>query len=195
MKWIKKSALFFCCMIAGAIGLHLFSPNALAAENSNNWRFTFDLVMRWLNFGILAFILVKYTKTPIKEFFTGKKEEAARQINKIEQEKEKAEWKIQEALKMLDESKVRFAKLKQRIIEDGEKKKQKIIEEAQQESKILLESARKKIDNRFLEAKNTFKSELAEIAIALAMERLPKEITQKDKQKWVNDFIARVARK
>jgi F-type H+-transporting ATPase subunit b len=182
-------------MLAGIIGLHLFGPNALAAEDSNNWRFTFDLVMRWLNFGILAFILIKYSKTPIKEFLTGKKEETARQINKIEQEKEKAEEKIQESLKMLDESKVRFAALKQRIIEDGEKKKQNIIEEAQQESKILLESARKKIDNRFLEAKNSFKSELAEMAIALAIKRLPKEITQNDRQKWVNDFIANVTSK
>jgi F-type H+-transporting ATPase subunit b len=178
--------------MAVTLGLHLLSSNALAADNTGNWRTIFDWVMRWLNFGILAFILVKYSKTPIRDFFGQKREEIARQIKNIENEKEKAEEKIKEARRMLDESKIRFADLKKRIIADGEKKKQMLIEEARQESKILLESARKKIDNQFIEAQQAFKSELAEMAISLAIERLPKKIRKEDNQKWVNDFIASV---
>ena len=124
-----------------------------------------------------------------------KKQKIAHQINTIEQEKEIAEQKIKETLKVFEDSKIRFAKMKQRIIEDGEKKKEKIITEARQESQILMESTRKKIDNQFLEAQKTLKSELAEMAINLAMERLPAEITEEDNQKWANAFLSNITSK
>jgi len=173
----------------------MFGANALAAEEADNWRSIFDLVMRWANFAILAFILIKYAKTPLKTFLDEKRQEIAHQINKIEREKETAEQKIEETLKVLEDSKIRFAKLKQRIIEDGENKKEKIIEEARQESQILMESARKKIDNQFLEAQKALKSELVEMALNLAMEKLPAKITDEDNQKWANAFLANISSK
>ena len=173
----------------------MFGTTALAAEEAGNWRSIFDLVMRWVNFAILAFILIKYAKTPLKNFLGEKRQEIARQINTIEQEKETAEHKIKETLKVLEDSKIRFAKMKQRISEDGEKKKQEIITEARQESQILMESTHKKIDNQFLEAQKALKSEMAEMAINLAVERLPAEITEEDNQKWVNAFIASITSK
>jgi F-type H+-transporting ATPase subunit b len=195
MKWIKLTGSIFCWITAIAIGLQMFGTMALAAEEAGNWRSIFDMVMRWVNFAILAFILIKYAKTPLKNFLGEKRQEIARQINTIEQEKEIAEQKIKETLKVLEDSKIRFAKMKQRIIENGEKKKEKIITEARQESQILMESTRKKIDNQFLEAQKALKSELAEMAINLAVERLPAEITEEDNQKWVNAFIASITSK
>lgn len=195
MNWITRSFLLFCCVTAMGIGLHVLAPSAFAAEEAGGWRNMFDVVMRWLNFAILAFIIVKYAKTPLKNFLDEKKEEIARQINKIEQEKETAERQISETRTALEESKVRFTNLKQRIVEEGEKKKQEIIEDARQESKILLESARKKIDNQFIEAQKELKSELAEMAVNLAVKRLPAKITEADNQKWVNAFLASIGSK
>ena len=195
MKWIKLTVSIFCWITAIALGLQIFGSTALAAEEAGNWRSIFDLVMRWVNFAILAFILIKYAKTPLKNFLSEKREKIAHQINTIEQEKETAEQKIKETLKVLEDSKIRFAKMKQRIIEDGEKKKEKIITEARQESQILMESTRKKIDNQFLEAQKTLKSELAEMAINLAMERLPAEITEEDNQEWANAFLSNITSK
>jgi F-type H+-transporting ATPase subunit b len=173
----------------------MLGANALAAEEAGNWRSIFDLVMRWVNFAIMAFILIKYARTPLKNFLGEKRQEVAHQINKIEQEKETAEQKIKETLKVLEDSKIRFAKMKQRIIEDGEKKKEKIIAEARQESQILMESTHKKIDNQFHEAQKALKSELAEMAINLAVERLPAEITEEDNQKWAEAFLTSITSK
>jgi F-type H+-transporting ATPase subunit b len=195
MKWIKLTVSLFSWITAIAIGLQMFGATALAAEEAGNWRSIFDLVMRWVNFAILAFILIKYARTPLKNFLSEKRQEIANQINKIEQEKETAEQKIKETLKVLEDSKVRFAKMKQRIIEEGEKKKEKIIAEARQESQILMESTHKKIDNQFLEAQKALKSEMAEMAVNLAVERLPAEVTQEDNQKWVNAFLANISSK
>ncbi len=119
----------------------------------------------------------------------------AREIEMVEEKKEAANKKIQDAARMLDESEVRFARVKERIIQEGETKKQKLIEDAKQESKILLESTMKKIDNQLLDAQRAFKSELVDTAISLAMERLQDEIDTEDNQKFTNQFLASASTK
>jgi len=195
MMRVKKLTGICCFIFAVVIGFHLLGGEASAADNSANWRPVFDLVMRWLNFGIIVFILIKYARTPIKDFLLSRREEVAREIEKIEEKKEEANKKIQDAVRMLDESEVRFARIKERIIQEGETIKQKLIENAQQESKILLESTKKKIETQLLDAKRAFKSELVDTAISLAMERLPDEITTEDNRKFTNQFLTSASAK
>ena len=195
MKGTKKLAEICCFLLAVVIGILLLGTEASAADNSGDWRPVFDLVMRWLNFGIIVFILVKYGRTPIKDFLLSRREEVAREIEMVEQKKEAANKKIQDAARMLEESEVRFARVKERIIQEGETKKQKLIEDAQQESKILLESTKKKIENQLLVAKRAFKSELVDTAISLAMKRLPDEITTEDNQQFTHQFLTSASAK
>ena len=195
MKGIKKLGEICCFILAVVIGILLLGTEASAADNSGDWRPVFDLVMRWLNFGIIVFILVKYARTPIKDFLLSRREEVAREIEMVEEKKEAANKKIQDAARMLDESEVRFARVKERIIQEGQTKKQKLIEDAQQESKILLESTMKKIENQLLVAKSAFKSELVDTAISLAMKRLPDEITTEDNQQFTHQFLTSASAK
>ncbi|MGD2186563.1 MAG: ATP synthase F0 subunit B [Desulfobacterales bacterium] len=173
----------------------LCSADALAAESAKNWRSIFDLVMRWLNFVIIAFFLIKFGRKPIKEFLSNRREEIAHQIKKFEQQKQAAEEKIEETTKMMEDSLARFEKIKKRIVEDGEKKKQQIIAAAQQESRILLEGTQQKIENQIVEARNLIRSELVDAAIELAEKRLPVEITSVDEQKLIDHFMESTAGK
>jgi F-type H+-transporting ATPase subunit b len=170
-------ALMVCC------------PDALAAESTEDWRPLFDLIMRWLNFAIIAFVLFKFGRKPIKDFLANRREEIDYQIKKYEQQKEAAAEKVKEATTILDESTDRFEQIKQRIIKDGETKKQQIIEKAQQESRMLLEGAQRKIQNQIVEARNVIHSELIDTAIALAEKRLPDEITATDEQRLIEHYM------
>ncbi len=190
MKAVKKVAGICCFIFTLVIGIHVLGTEASAADNPDNWRPVFDLVMRWLNFGIIVFIIVKYARRPIRDFLLSRREDVAREIERIAEKKEEAEKKIQAANRMLNESEMRFAKIKERILREGEKNRQKIIEDAQRESKILLESTTKKIETQLIDAKREFKSELVDTAISLAMKRLPDEITTEDNQKFTNQFLA-----
>jgi len=189
MRQNNPIAFFGCYLIAVCVVLLLGSTDALAAETTDDWRSTFDLVMRWLNFVIIAFVLVKFGRKPIKDFFSNRREEIDHQIKKYEQQKEAAEEKIQEANKVLKNSITRFENVKKRIVEDGEKRKQQIIEDARRESTILLAGARQRIENQIVEARNLIRSELIESAIALAEKRLPEEITAVDEQKLLYHFM------
>lgn len=176
-------------IVLSILCLHFFGLDALAAEGENSWRPLFDEIMRWLNFAILAFLLIKFSRAPIKNFFKTRKEEMVSEIKTLENEKQEALREIEENLKLLEDSGERFETLKERIVAQGEKNKQKIIEDAKQESKALLESAKQKIDSQIVEARNKLKKELIDSAIAIAIERLPAEMTAEDNQKWVDKFL------
>jgi F-type H+-transporting ATPase subunit b len=166
---------------------------ALGADNAVGWRPTFDVVMRWVNFLILAVLLIKLTKVPIKSFLEGKKQDIADEIKGLESEKEELLRQIDENQNLLENSKGRLAELKKRIIAQGEKNKQRIIEDAEQEAKIMLASAKQKIESRIMEARETLKSELVDTAVAIAMEKLPEKITEEVNQRLIATFISNAA--
>lgn len=195
MRHIRQIVVYSGYLIPVIALLTVSCPDALAAETTQNWRSVFDLVMRWLNFAIIALVLIKFGRKPIKDFLENRREEINYQIKKFEQQKEDAEEKVQEATEMLNESFARFELIKQRIIEDGEKKKQQILDDARQESQMLLAATQRKIENQIVEAKNLIRSELIESAIALAEKRLPAEITATDEQKLIEHYMEITAAK
>ena len=149
----------------------------------------YNLVMRVINFAVLALIIIKYARTPIVNFLKGKREEISTEIKEMEAKKKEAETNISETYKMLENSSLRFDKLKERIIRQGEKKKQSIIDNAKNESRIMLEGSKRKIGNQIRQAKNKFRSELIDSAVDLAMKKLPNEVKDKDNQKLLDQFL------
>jgi F-type H+-transporting ATPase subunit b len=195
VKYVKKTLLTGSLFLTCLIMLHLSAFEALAAENSGAWRPIFDLVMRWVNFLILAFVLIKFSRAPIKKFLAGKKQDIADEIGVLEAEKEEMLRQIDDSKKQLENSRDRLSELKKRIIAQGEKNQQMIIKTAEQESKIMVKSARQKIDSRIVEARQEFKSELVDAAVALAAQLLPEKITEADNQKFIDAFMSSAASK
>ncbi len=195
MKYLAKTLMtgswFFTCLIM----LHLSGFEVLAADNSGDWRPLFDLVMRWVNFLILAFLLIKFSRAPIKKFLEGKKQDIAEVIGGLEDEKEEMLRQIEASKKQLEDNRERLSALKERIVDQGKKTRQEIIESAERESKLMLTSARLKIDNQITEARQLLKSELVDAAITLAAQLLPEKITEEDNQKFIDAFMSRASSK
>ena len=93
MKRISKRALPLRSVAACALGLFLAASEVLAAENASSWRPTYDLVLMWVNFGIIVFIIVKYARKPLVNFLKGQKEEVDRKLTRLKKKKKKARLK------------------------------------------------------------------------------------------------------
>jgi F-type H+-transporting ATPase subunit b len=178
-----------------AASLHLTELNALASETGGNWRATYDLIMIWLNFGIFAFLLVKYLKTPLINFLRGRQDEFARDISRLEEKREQISLKINETQQLFEKSEVHYENIKAKIITQGEGKKRELIEAARQESRLMIEQTNLRIGNQILQAKNKFKSEMIDLAFSLAMKRLPAEITKADHQRLLDQYIEQAERR
>jgi len=195
VSMLKKTAIVGGYIVTPLIILHLSSFEALAADSANDWRPMFDLVMRWVNFLILAFLIIKFSRLPIKSFLAGKKEDIAREIEELESAKDQVLLKIDESRQQIENSKDRLSKLKKTIIAQGEKNKIKIIKDAERESKILLESARQKIESRISDAREVIKLELVDQAMVLAIRKLPEKITDQDNQRFIDAYLKSAAAK
>jgi len=181
---------FIAPLTLGIFCFGLLLPATLGAAETATWRPTYDLVMRWLNFLILVFIIVKFSRRPLANFLKGKQKEIGAEIEQIEQEKEEISQAAAAARQQLEESAQRLEKLKQRIVDRGEKKKLEIIAEAREEGRHILDSARRKVQGTVLQAKNKIREEMIDMAVTIALEKLPAEITTQDDEKLFEQFLA-----
>ena len=116
MKYVKNILLTGSWFLTCLILLHLSASEVLAADNSGDWRPIFDLVMRWVNFLILAFLLIKFSRAPIKKFLAGKQRDIADEIDGLEAEKEEILRQIDDCKKQLENSQNRLSDLKKNIV-------------------------------------------------------------------------------
>ena len=175
-KWVGYSFL-------AGFGLLLFSNFAFASENFKSWRSTYDLVLRWINFGIIVFLLIKFGKKPLMNFLHSRKDSLAKEIALLEEKKNKANESIEEAKQQLEESISYFAGLKERIVRQGTKQKEKLVDDARKESALMIEASKQKVKAILQNAKNSFRSELVDAAFSIVMNQIPGRITDEDNNK------------
>ena len=183
----KKPILVLLLLVGVALGVSV--PDALAAEEGGGWRPIYDIVMLWVNFGILAFLLIKFLRVPIRDFFETKKDEVSAEIRQIETEKEKALARVKEAEAMLAAHEQRMEQVKTRILQEGQRAKEKIIEDAQEQSRLMMEEAKRRIDYRIYQAQQQLRAELIDAAIDIATDRLPEEISEADNQEYIKLYL------
>jgi F-type H+-transporting ATPase subunit b len=171
----------------GLLGVHLTAGVALAADGG--WRPTYDLAMRWLNFLILAGVILRYARQPVKTFLQGRSAEVRIEIDDLEAKKAEAVAAVAALRKRLVDSETRLDEMKTRLLADGERRKQALIEQAENESAMMLRDAERKIQGLLHQAQNTLRTELVDSAIELALERLPEEIGPEDHQRLMSDFF------
>jgi F-type H+-transporting ATPase subunit b len=159
------------------------------AAADGDWRPTYDLVMRWINFLILAAVIVKFGRRPIADMLNGRRTQISDQIEKLENERKAALARVAEAEAMLDDSHDRFVTITERLTAQGEKRHQQLVAEARQESQRLMNEARQRIAGEARRAADLLRSELVDVAIDQAHERLRAEVSPSDNQQFANDFI------
>lgn len=188
LSHLRKSMLIILiCALAFAI---LNASPVFAAGEAPDWRPTYDVIMMWVNFLILAGVLYKVLKNPISDFIQGKKYEMEKEIQNAEDQKIQAEEKIKESMKMLAEGKDKFVRVKERIIAQGEKNKETIIAEAREQSKYMMAEAKRKVDSQIIRARENFRKELVDMAFDIVIERLPSEINEDDNIKLTENYIS-----
>jgi F-type H+-transporting ATPase subunit b len=188
MKTVKSCNIGWS-WITITLMLAMMMPSIAMAGDNPEWRPTYDLILRWVNFLILAAVIVKYGREPIKNFFKQQKEDVVSELNELETEKERVLGEIQAAKTQAAESEVRLKELKERLISQGETKKQQIVEQAWVQSAAMIEETHKKMETRIAQAKSRLKMELADLAFEQATQQLPKIITETDNQRLFDIYM------
>ncbi len=177
---------------AGALVVLLPLAAAAADQGAAGWRPTYDLIMKWVNFLILVFVIVKFARVPLRNFFKQKEVEVSSEIEAMEAEKRAAEEKIAEVRRAIGHRQERFEEIKARMLRQGKRRKENIIESARRESRMMIEAARHKVEGQIRQAHEKLREEMVDLAIDLAMKRLPGVMQETDNQKLLRRYLEAV---
>lgn len=173
-------------ILAGSV----FIESAWAGDGTGFTRHTWDLMMRWINFFILATVLVKYGRKPLLNFLDGQKKNITRSIDDLEEQKKQAEALVQQSQQQLAESQERLERIKELIISEGRLRKEQMISEAQNDARILVETTQSKIEGQMKTAFADLKAELIDMAANLALEKLPHLVTDEDRHQMLENWLS-----
>jgi len=189
----------FALLLLILAGILFFWGLALAAgdpahggDRSDDLR---DLVYRIINFSLLVIILfVVLRKVGIKHFFESRGEEIQKKLEDLKKTKEDSERKYRELEKRLKEFDQYKTDLLEQYRAEGLAEKERIVAEARLRVNQIIEDAEAAVRQEMQEARERLKLEVAGLAAGKAEEIISKEMTEKDQNKLVHDFIERVGK-
>jgi len=187
---LRQSMRVFLFLILGlgACGL-LFCPECLAAEKMPSWRKPYNIIMLWLNFGILVALFLKFARKPLMDFLRGVHDKFKEEIDGVKEQHSEVKGNMDSEEAKLTEIQQHLEEIRARIIEMGEKEKQKIIEQAKVAAEKMIEDARAYASFQMTRARKQLTDEMVDMAISKVEERLKEEISPEDNEKLVNDFL------
>ena len=151
-----------------------------------------DLLLRSMNFVVLAGILIFLLRKPIAQGLKSRRQGIKDELDNLEGQKQEAEKQLAEYKKKLGLLDQEVEKIVAEYMREGEAVKAKIIEEAQVAAEKLQEQAKKNIEHEFHKAKQQLKAEMAGEAVAMAEKLIKKHIKHKDQKRLIDEYLTKV---
>lgn len=192
---INRGNKRLCFLLVSVLVLALVGGLALSAfaaeerQGTSSFKKTWMKIWEVLNFLILAFLVFKLLRDPVKNFFQNRTEMLRQKIAEAEGASIEAERELKEVesrFEMLDEE---IQRLQQTITEQGERGRDKIISDAEQTAEYMLEKAKFESEMMMREAKIRLRREVSNEAVRLAEESIKKEIGKKDQERLVDEYL------
>ncbi len=193
-KNTRRRFFLLGCFAAGSV---LLSSMALAAEGAGADRSgdLLDLLYRFINFTLLVIILfVVLRKVPIREYFSSRIEGIKKVLEDLKRQREAAERKARELESQLKAFEGERKEILEQFKADGLAEKQRILAEARERAKQILEQAEVSIQYEMQTAKEKLKQDMVALAAQRAEEIIAREMTDKDQDRLVHEFIERLGK-
>ncbi|MFO7665210.1 MAG: ATP synthase F0 subunit B [Desulfobacterales bacterium] len=147
---------------------------------------------RVMNFAVLAIGLIILLRKPASNALNDRIKGIKEQLNDLEAKKLEAEKNLaqyNEKLSLLDKE---AEKIVAEYIKQGNEAKKRILEAAGDAALKLEEQAKRNIEHEFKQARSKLKEEVVEKALFMAEEIIKRNITGKDQEKLVSEYLEKV---
>jgi len=174
-----------------AVVLILLTSPAWASEGSS-FSYWWKFIWRILNFLILAAIIFKVARKPLKGFLADKKGEAQETLEQLEEAKTKAETELAEIKTKLAEADQEIERLLAHLSEMAVKHQQRILDDAQVRAESIIAGAKAAAEGELNRARESLTLEVGGEIIALASQKLRERLTPEDHQRILSETVARM---
>ena len=190
MKPISGSRFFFGALVLGLVAAVFLCPlEASAEEGISTGRKLWNNVMLWINFGIMAFIFIRYARKPVMDYLHSvrKKIEGNLKDVDVQMAAAKSAMSAEDAkLKGIDEE---IRQIHERVVEMATLEKEKIIESGKLTAEKMIENAKAYAEYRLSVARKAIFDEMVDLAVSMAEEKLKEGISKEDGDRLFADFL------
>jgi len=163
--------------------------DAFAEGDPSPGRKVWENIMLWVNFGILAFIFMKYARKPLLAYLRNVRNKIGKNLGAINEQVTSAKSLLaseSERLKGIDQQ---LKEIRERILDIARQEKENIIESGSTAAERMIENAKAYANHRLAMARKAIAGELVDEAISLAEQRLRKGLSEDDNQRLIARFI------
>ncbi|OPL15947.1 MAG: hypothetical protein AVO39_06700 [delta proteobacterium MLS_D] len=151
-----------------------------------------NLAWRFFNFSVFAVVIYLLGNRAIRGYFVGRREEIKLSIEEAERLRDEAREKLEEYNERLEKASEEIREISEMIRAQGAADKEKIIRAAETTAEKMKEDAGARIDQEFKKAVSDLKEEATKLSVEMAEELLRENISEKDHEAMVNDFLNRM---
>jgi F-type H+-transporting ATPase subunit b len=173
----------------------LISASAVYAsggEEGNKW---FDFAWKTFDFIVLVGFLYWLLAAKIKEFFVGRRKEIKESLENAAKQKTEAEKKYREYSEKIDKASLEIDGIFEMIKAQGVAEKQKIIDDAHKVAEKMKQDAQARIEQELQKASSQLRIEAVQLSVQMAEQILKRNITEKDHESMVKEFMDKVVSK
>jgi F-type H+-transporting ATPase subunit b len=154
-----------------------------------NWK---NLAWRMLNFIVMIWFLWWLLAQKLRDFFKGRREGIKTSLEEAAAAKAEAEKKFAEYSAKLDKATEEIDNISEMIKAQGLAEKEKIIEDAKLAAEKMKEDTQARIEQEVKKARSDLRTEAVQLSVQMAEEILRKNMTPKDHDNMVADYLDKV---
>ena len=179
--------------VALLLATALVSAPALAAEGGEHHGPSWTMLgFQILNTAILAGVLVRFARRPIREFLSQRRRSIARGIEDAESAQRAARGELDALRARLARADAEAAELERGAVEQAEVERERSLARAQAAAERIREESRGVAEQEVERARQALREEAAQLAVAVAAELVRQNLRSDDDERLVREYVARV---
>lgn len=151
-------------------------------------------IWTWLVFFAFVFVLWKFAWKPLANIMEERKNSIKDTLDEADAARKSLEQASETQRELIEEGRQRVVEIQQRADESSRKVADEIRSKAQFESEKLIESAKIQIDLEKEKALSELKSEVVQIAVAVATKLIKDNLDEDRNQKLVKEYIEEISK-
>lgn len=186
MKKFKTVGLVTAVLVFSAVAV--FAADGEGGGH-NKW---LDLFYRFVNIGLVGFIIYKFAGKRLAAFFSGRSRQIEVDLADLDSRREDAEQKLVEVEASIANLEAEKAKILEAATLQGEAMKQDIVSKAEAQAVQIKAQAEIAAAQESKLAIEAIRAELAEKIIDAAEDLVKKQLKKKDHEDLVNEYLKKV---
>jgi len=182
-----RAVLPVLIVVAGGL---LAARPLLAAEGSEGGWGIWLFVGRLFNLAVVVGLLVWVGRKPLANFYASRSDSIREQLAEAQRARAEAEAKLAEIEAKMTRLDQELGEMKAAAEKDAELEYKRLVEAADEEARKIIGKAKEEIGGITREAYLDLKAHAAELAVSLAEQKIKGQITEEDRRRLFENFMA-----